>query len=184
MSKAKYINELLEKKGSYWYKTIHYTCQYKFNSIKIWWRSPFWDWSYLIQVCYRWHTIFHTHRTRLTSFANSCILPHWVATKRLLRYLKGSIQFRVMLHKTQILSLSLCIDENLASNTNDRRSIGGHCIYMEDSLISQYSSKHKVVSKSSTKIEFKALAYGITELLWFKCLLTELHLKNLVQPIF
>lgn len=97
-----------------------------------------------------------------------------MAAKRLLRDLKGTMKFVVLPSKSQSLALTIYIDVDWASSIDDKRSIGGRCVYMGDSLISWNSGKYKVVSWSFTEAEFHYLAFGITELLWIQQILTAL----------
>ena len=57
---------------------------------------------------------------------------------------------------------------------NDRRSTSGFCIFHVSHLIFLKSKKQAVVSRSSAKAEYRAMAQGTSELLWLRSLLTEL----------
>ncbi|KAA0045541.1 Retrovirus-related Pol polyprotein from transposon TNT 1-94 [Cucumis melo var. makuwa] len=73
-----------------------------------------------------------------------------------------------------ILILSGYSDANWAGDPTDRRSTTGYCFYLGDSLISWRSKKQNVVSRSSTKSEYRALADATAELLWLCWLLTDM----------
>ena len=59
--------------------------------------------------------------------------------------------------------------------------MAGYCVYLGNSLISWASRKQKVVSRSSTESEYRALADGAAEIRWIHSLLTELGL-TVKQP--
>lgn len=71
-------------------------------------------------------------------------------------------------------------DADWATDTNDRRSMGGMCTYLGDTLLSWSLRKQKVVSRSSAESEYRALADSVAEVRWIVSLLTELgiHLKQ------
>ncbi|XP_020685925.1 uncharacterized protein LOC110102091 [Dendrobium catenatum] len=56
------------------------------------------------------------------------------ALKRLLRYIKGTIDFGIPLYKNS-LTLRSYVDADWASNTSDRKSISGYCNFLGKSLI-------------------------------------------------
>lgn len=76
--------------------------------------------------------------------------------------------------KSPSLTLKVYTDTDWASSTDSRRSSCEHCVCMGNSLISYNLGKLKVVSRLSTKVEFRALTFGITELVWIQNILHEL----------
>nr|KAJ0190963.1 hypothetical protein LSAT_V11C800427270 [Lactuca sativa] len=66
---------------------------------------------------------------------------------------------------------------------DDSRSQYGFAIYHGSNLISWTSRKQKVVARSSTESEYRALAYTAAELIWLKQLLHELHFPITGPPL-
>ncbi|GJW59289.1 retrovirus-related pol polyprotein from transposon TNT 1-94 [Tanacetum coccineum] len=63
-----------------------------------------------------------------------------------------------------------------------RRSVLGYAILLGPCLISWTSKKQSVVSRSSTKAEYRALAYCTCGITWLQCLFKDLQV-NLPSPI-
>ena len=58
---------------------------------------------------------------------------------------------------------------------DERRSTLGYFTLVGGNLVTWKSKKQKVVTLSSAEAEFRGIAKGITEVIWLKKLLSELH---------
>lgn len=70
-----------------------------------------------------------------------------------------------------------------ASSADDKRSTSGMCIYLGSNLVTWFSKKQPIVSRSSTKAKYKSIPNATAELAWFQSLLTELHITFPSSPI-
>nr|GEV02099.1 hypothetical protein [Tanacetum cinerariifolium] len=75
-------------------------------------------------------------------------------------------------------SLEAFSDADWARDSDDRRSTGGFAIYLGSKLISWTARKQRTVSRSSTKVEYKALADTVTELTWLQAFLNEHGIRS------
>jgi len=114
---------------------------------------------------------------KVCQFMSSPLESNWVAVKRILRYLKGTLTFGLQLHPAPIhkpLSLHVFCDADWAADPDDRRSTSGAAIFFGPNLISWWSKKQPVVARSSTEAEYRALAQATADALWVQTLLQEL----------
>ena len=119
---------------------------------------------------------------KVAQFMQSPLQSHWVAVKRILRYLAGTLDYGLHFRRSPTLSLEAFCDADWASNPDDRHSTRGYCIFFGQNLVSWQSKKQSTISRSSTETEFRSLASVVTEITWIQSLLTELKFHNLVVP--
>lgn len=108
---------------------------------------------------------------------------HWQTVKRILRYLHGIVSHGLSIAASSDLSLTCYTDADWASCLDDRRGTSGYCTLLGSSLISWSSFKQKVVSRSSSKFEYRGLANAATELTWVESLLHELQIPFSPPPL-
>jgi hypothetical protein len=114
---------------------------------------------------------------RVCQFLHSPTKTHWEGVKRILRYVKGTLSYRLKFVKSSSLVLSGFSDADSAGCPNDRRSTGGFAVFLSSNLISWSSRKQVTVSRSSTEYGYKALTDVIAELMWLQVLLKELRIS-------
>jgi hypothetical protein len=100
--------------------------------------------------------------------------PHLTAMKRILRYLRGTLDFR-LLQRSSTTKLRVYTDADGADCPDTRRSTSGYAVFLGDSLVSWSSKRQPVVSCSSAEAEYRAVANGVVEAVWLRQLLQELH---------
>ncbi|XP_028772189.1 uncharacterized protein LOC114729360 [Neltuma alba] len=113
---------------------------------------------------------------KLSQFLSNPTDIHFQGVKRILRYLKGTYHYGLHIKPFSSLQLTAFTDADWATDVDDRKSMAGLCVYLGDTLISWASRKQRVVSRSSTESEYRALADGAVELKWIHSLLSELGL--------
>jgi histone deacetylase 1/2 len=108
---------------------------------------------------------------------------HWESVKRILRYIKGTLQTGLHIRKSPSTGISIFTDADWAGCVDYRRSTGGYAVFVGPNLISWSSKKQPTVSRSSTEAEYKALANGAAEAIWIESLLKELGVLQQRTPI-
>ncbi|KAJ0788607.1 putative RNA-directed DNA polymerase [Helianthus annuus] len=133
---------------------------------------------------------------KVCQFMHAPTENHWAGVKRILRYLKGTIDLGLWIRHNTGYHLQAFSDSNWNSNLHafsdsdwagcpvDRRSTGGFAIYLGSNLISWSARKQKTVSRSSTESEYKAIADTVAELIWLKSLLRELGLDSMAPTLW
>jgi len=111
---------------------------------------------------------------KLAQFVQNPRTVHWTALKRVLRYLAGSCKKSVFISTTAPLNLHAYSDADWAGDKVDYISTTGYLLYLCSTPISWSSRKQRSVARSSTEVEYEALANTASELLWVLSLLTEL----------
>ncbi|CAH9074982.1 unnamed protein product [Cuscuta epithymum] len=100
---------------------------------------------------------------------------HQVAAKRILRYVKGTINYGIQYERGQgVEELVGFTDSDLASDVDDRKSTGGMAFYLNGNLITWQSQKQQTVALSSCEAEYMAATLASCQALWLRNLLSEL----------
>jgi len=115
-------------------------------------------------------------------FMHNPMHSHVVAVKRILWYLKGTLD--VGLHfQAGLLNLQAYSDADWAGDPNDRRSVSGSIVFLGSSPISWAFKKQHTIYRSSTEAEYRALAIAAAELAWIRQLFCDIHIPLHIPPI-
>lgn len=106
----------------------------------------------------------------------------WIALKKILRYLKGTLSLKLVYKKLNYdPNLSMYVDADWGSNTDDRKSVSGYILMFCNMPVLWCCNKQKSVALSSTEAEVIALTKSLQDLLWFKNIACEIvNIKDLV----
>jgi hypothetical protein len=101
--------------------------------------------------------------------------PHLTALKRILRYLRSSLDYGLLLRPSPTSELVVYTDADWAGCPDTRRSTSGYAVFLGANLVSRATKRQPVVSRSSAEAEYRAVANGVAEASWLCQLLHELH---------
>jgi histone deacetylase 1/2 len=107
---------------------------------------------------------------------------HWTVAKRILRYVKDTINVGLTFVRDKSSLISAFSDADWAGCLDDRRSTGGFAVFFGSNLISWSAKKQATVSRSSTEAEYKSVANATAEVIWMQSLLGELGVKTTQPP--
>jgi len=94
--------------------------------------------------------------------------------KRVLRYIKGTVDLGIFIHSRSTMHLYGYSDADWAGCADTRRSTTGFCTYLGSNLISWAAKKQPTVSRSSTEAEYRALASTTADLTWISFVLRDI----------
>ncbi|CAH9123451.1 unnamed protein product, partial [Cuscuta epithymum] len=103
---------------------------------------------------------------KLSQFLHRPTTEHWEATKRVLRYLRHTVDHGLLLRRSSALSLHAYSDADWAGNPDDYTSTGAFVIFLGPNAISWSSRKQRTVARSSTEAEYRSVATTAAELRW------------------
>ena len=120
----------------------------------------------------------------LYEYNNSFNKQHWVAVKRVLRYLKGTIDTKICYIKDENENITGYCDADFASDTYEGKSVTGYVFIMQGGAITWASKKQPIVALSTTEAEYMSIGAATQECLWLQSLEGELFKKPKSTTLF
>lgn len=112
--------------------------------------------------------------SQLSQFNNCFDRTHWLAAKRILRYLAGTIHYSLCFHKSRDWFLSAYTDADWANDVTDRKSYTGFVIKLGNDTVNWESRKQRCVALSSTEAEYLAISDVCKDVSFIRNLLSEI----------
>jgi ribonuclease HI len=97
------------------------------------------------------------------------------AIKRILRYLRGTPDFDLLLRRSSSSDLVVYTDADWAGCPGTHLSTSGYAVFLRNNLVSWSAKRQTVISRSSAEAEYHAIANGVAEATWLRQLLHELQ---------
>jgi transposase InsO family protein len=120
----------------------------------------------------------------LSRFMSSPTESHWNAAKRVLRYLKGTInQSLTYLGAGGVDKPVTFVDADFAADEDKRRSTSGMVVTLNGRAVMWMSKLQSVVATSTAEAEFISAATGVKEALWIRKLLSEITGKGVAVQL-
>ena len=112
---------------------------------------------------------------KVCQFTSNPQKAHWKVVKRILRYLRGTLNYGLHFETSTVLELAGFCDGDQGSNPSDRCSISSFCVYLRSNLITWNSTKQYTILKSNTKVEYWSLTNLVEKLFRFNHYLQSLE---------
>ncbi len=121
----------------------------------------------------------------LSKFMSKPGQSHWKAAKRVLRYIKGSLNVGLKFDASDQKSVDVIgfTDADWAGDIVERKSTSGYVFQICGGTVSWRSKRQEIVALSSTEAEYVALSFAAQELMWLRSFLNDLgyyQQKNLL----
>jgi hypothetical protein len=88
--------------------------------------------------------------------------------KRILCDLQEAPDYGILLRRSSGSDLVVYMDADWAGSPDTRRSTSGYALFLGDNFVSWSSKWQTVVSRSSAKAEYRAIANGVAEATWLR----------------
>nr|GEU97922.1 ribonuclease H-like domain-containing protein [Tanacetum cinerariifolium] len=101
--------------------------------------------------------------------------PHFSTLKRILRYVRGTLEYGLQLFSSSTTSLVAYSDADWVGCPTTRRSKLGYCVFLGNNLLFWSSKRVPMLSRSSAEAEYRVVVNVVAETCWLRNLLRELH---------
>lgn len=117
--------------------------------------------------------------SKLSKYLANPSNKHWLLAKRVLCYLKGTVDLSIKFHlSTDIVNqLQAYSDADYAACLDTRKSTSG-VVTINSGPIIWFSRKQGVIATSTIEAEYIAAYDAAKEIVWARALLKELHIKQ------
>ena len=115
---------------------------------------------------------------KLSQFMKNPSSEHWSAIKRVLRYVKGTLDLGLKFSHSDNFVLTGYSDSDWAGCIDSRKSTSGYVFRVGNCTVSWSSKKQSVIALSSTEAEYIALCSAAQETVWLRNLLSDVRLKQ------
>uniref|UniRef100_A0A2N9ICE2 Integrase catalytic domain-containing protein n=1 Tax=Fagus sylvatica TaxID=28930 RepID=A0A2N9ICE2_FAGSY len=105
-------------------------------------------------------------------------MTHLKTAKRILRYVKGTLDFGLLYSPSKEFKLFGYCDSDWAGDMDDRKSTTGFVFYMGDTTFTWTSKKQPIVTLSTCEAEYVAATSSVCHAVWLRSLLKELHMSQ------
>jgi hypothetical protein len=111
----------------------------------------------------------------LSRFGSNPGWEHWVPAKRVLRYLKGTIDYGITYrHSPLPFHISCYTDADWGKDPDTRCSISGMVSVLAGGAVSWSSKRQSTVAQSTLEAEYMATASATREVLWLRKLMADI----------
>ena len=102
---------------------------------------------------------------------------HFQAAKRIVRYVKGTIDYGLRFCQVKNFTLHGYSDSDWVGCVDDMRSTLGYCFSFGSAIFS-WCSKKQVIAQSTAEAEYVVVVAIVNQALWIKKLMADLFMKQ------
>lgn len=115
----------------------------------------------------------------VSRFAENPGQQHWLAVKRVMRYLRGTSNWALHIGGSSDGSIALVgySDADWAGDLDTRRSTTGYAFTLGSGSITWASKRQATVAQSTTEAEYMAVSSAAREAMWLRQLLADLRIS-------
>ncbi|XP_057985399.1 secreted RxLR effector protein 161-like [Hevea brasiliensis] len=119
----------------------------------------------------------------VSHFMEAPVFSHMNVAKRILHYLKGTIDFGLFYSSSNKFKLVGFCDSNFARDVDDRKSTMGFVFFMGDCAITWSSKNQSIVTLSTCESEYVAATSYTCHAIWLRRLLKGLEPQRFILTI-
>ena len=116
----------------------------------------------------------------VSRFNNKHGKAHWAAVKRIFRYLRGTVDYKLFYGKGE--ELKGYTDADWASDIDKRRSCSGYVFTMCGGAISWNSKRQPTVALSTAEAEYLSVSAAVQEVKWLRQFAAEVDPSLITGP--
>lgn len=124
-----------------------------------------------LHVCTRPDIAFALNVLRI--FLSNPESEHWVATKKVMRYLQRTKDFMLVYRKSDDIQIVGYSDSDFAGCPDDRKSTSGHIFMLAGGVVSWKSVKKTLTTSSTMYAEFVACYGASLQAVWLRNFVLE-----------
>lgn len=110
----------------------------------------------------------------LSRFMSKPNQTHLQAVKRVLRYLKGTLNYGILYKKGGNGNVLVYTDSDFAGDIDGRKSTSGYVFLLNGAAVAWSSKKQPIITLSTTEAEYVAASACASQAIWFQRILEEL----------
>ncbi|KAK9672905.1 hypothetical protein RND81_12G133600 [Saponaria officinalis] len=114
----------------------------------------------------------------LSRFMSKLSEVHMGTAKRVLRYLKGTLDFGVFYQPCSDPRLIAYSDSDWAGSVDDMKSTSGYAFTFGSGVFSWNSKKQDIVAQSTAEAEYVAASAAVNQVIWLRKILDDLGYKQ------
>ncbi|KMQ85201.1 integrase core domain protein [Lasius niger] len=110
-----------------------------------------------------------------SKYLNNYDESHWLAVKRIVKYLKGTLDLGIRYGSGKsLLQVVGYSDADYANDIETRRSTTGYVFMLVNGPVTWSSQRQKLVTLSTTEAKYVAAASAAKEMIWLRKLLSDI----------